>query len=94
MDRVKKSCCTRAAGWAVVGIVIATAWGLGNLAGGMTLLEAFAVPAAIAAGAVGVIALALLDVRWFSRLCACPGTRERDAGTTLGRQQPSTHGTT
>jgi hypothetical protein len=68
MDTEKMACCARSAGWFVVGIVIATAWGIGNLLNGMAFLEAFAVPGLIVFAIIGVVALAELDVRWFRKL--------------------------
>jgi hypothetical protein len=78
MDKTRKSCCARATGWAAVGIVIAVAWGIGNLTSGIGVVEAIAVPVAIVAIAVGFIALPLVNAGWFNRLCACPGTHDRD----------------
>ena len=93
MDTLRKSCCARAAGWTAVGVVIAAAWGFGNLASGMALLEAFAIPAVIVAVAVGVIALSLFNVPWFNRLCACPGPQDRRGETVLGPHGPSSGST-
>jgi hypothetical protein len=72
MDTAKMNCCARAAGWSLVGIVIASSWGIGNLANGMSPLTAFAIPALICVAVVGAVALAALNVPWFNRLCACP----------------------
>ena len=72
MDANKRSCCAQAAGWGLVGVVIAVAWGLGNLGDGMSLFSAFAIPGAFVFSIIGVMALAALDVPWFNRLCACP----------------------
>ena len=95
METMRKSCCARAMGWAVVGIIIAAAWGIGNLTSGMTLLEAFAIPAVILTSVVGVIALALFDVPWFARLCACDqSTRSERGGTPPGRRDSSLGETT
>lgn len=89
MDAMRKSCCARAAGWAAVGIVIAAAWGVGNLTSGMAPFNAFAIPVVIMALAVGFIALALFNVPGFNRLCACPGTRDRRPETGAGTHGPS-----
>lgn len=72
MNTEKKSCCAQAAAWALIGIVIAVSWGIGNLANGMSPLMAFAVPGLVMFALLSVVALAALDVPWFNRLCACP----------------------
>jgi hypothetical protein len=78
MDINKKACCARAAGWALVGIVIAVAWGIGNLGNGMSPLSAFAIPGAVILALLGVVTLASLNVPWFNRLCACPPADSAD----------------
>jgi hypothetical protein len=77
-------------GWAVVGIVIAAAWGIGNITSGMPILEAIAVPAVILAIIVGVIALALFNVPWFARLCTCDQPTHADDGESLPAHRQST----
>ena len=85
MDMLRRSCCFRAVGWSLVGVVIAGAWGLGNYSNGIPLLEAFAIPALIVAAIVSVVALALFNVSWFARLCACPDVPEaRGQGHSTG----------
>ena len=80
MDANKRSCCAQAAGWGLVGVVIAVAWGLGNLGNGMSLFGAFAIPGAFVFSIIGVVALAALDVPWFNRLCACPPDKSHKGG--------------
>ena len=72
MNTEKRSCCVRAMGWSLVGIVIALAWGIGNFTNGMSVLSAFAVPGLIVLAILGVVVLATLEVPWFKRLCTCP----------------------
>ena len=88
MDADKRSCCAQAAGWGLVGLVIAVAWGLGNLSNDMSLFSAFAIPGAFVFSIIGVVALAALDVPWFNKLCACPPDRppggKRRSHTTAG----------
>jgi hypothetical protein len=78
MNNERKSCCVRAMGWSLVGIVIALAWGIGNLSSGMGVLSAFAIPALIVVAILGVVVLATLEVSWFKRLCVCPNRGSGD----------------
>lgn len=87
MNADKKACCARAAGWGLVGIVIAIGWGMGNLTNGMNILSAFAIPGLIVLGILGVVIMGTLDVPWFKRLCVCEGdaadeSNLRDPGST------------
>lgn len=87
MDTEKKACCARAAGWASVGVLIAVAWGIGNLGNGMSPVGAFVIPGAVVVALLGVVALASLNVPWFNRLCACPpdrGDRKRKPRPPVG----------
>jgi len=77
MDAPSRNCCMRAIGWALVGVVIAVSWGVGNLASGMPMLEAFGIPGLVVSFLLGGVVLAVLRVPWFLRLCACPGDPAR-----------------
>lgn len=83
MDQEKKACCARSAGWALVGVAIAVAWGIGNLSNGMSPGEAFAIPGLIVFAIVGVVVLAELDVPWFRKLSLC------DRSGPQRREQPN-----
>jgi hypothetical protein len=78
MDAEKKGCCARAAGWGLVGIVIAFMWGIGNLATGMGLLKAFGIPLLLMSAIVGIVVLAALNVPWFNRFCSCSSSNDHD----------------
>lgn len=94
METLRKSCCARAMGWAIVGVVIAAAWGIGNITSGMPIFEAIAIPAVILAIVVGVIALALFDVPWFARICSCDqSTRADDRESRPAHRESSLGGT-
>lgn len=71
METEKRSCCIRAAGWALVGIVIALAWGGGNYANGMSAFSAFAIPGLIVLAIIGFVVLGALNLPWFNKLCNC-----------------------
>jgi hypothetical protein len=76
MDIERKACCARGLGWSLIGIVIASVWGLGNLANGMSPLAAFAIPGLIMLTIVGTMVLAVLDVPWFKKLCICSADKD------------------
>ena len=84
MDAGTKGCCARASGWGLVGIVIAFIWGIGNLAAGMGLLQAFGIPVLLVLVIVGVVVLAALNIPWFNRFCSCSDPDKHDFPRTYG----------